>query len=64
MTADQREIFRLLLVKLLEAAASDGWTDAELIEVILDLEQYIDDLIEEEIFTLLNTLENYTYGAN
>jgi hypothetical protein len=64
MTDNQREIFRLLLVRLLETAAADEWTDIDLVEVILDLERYIDDLIEEEIFTLLNTLENPSYGAN
>jgi hypothetical protein len=64
MTDDQRAIFRLLLVKLLETAAADEWSDAELIEVILDLEGYIDDLIEEEVFILLNTLENPSYGVN
>jgi hypothetical protein len=64
MTDDQREVFRLLLIKLLETAAADEWSDSDLVEVILDLERYIDDLIEEEIFTLLNTLENPSYGAN
>lgn len=64
MTHDQREVFRLLLVRLLETAAADEWTDKELVEVIMDLEKYIDDMIEEEIFTLLNTLENPSYGAN
>jgi hypothetical protein len=64
MTNDQRELFRLLLVRLLETAAEGRWTDEQLVEVILDLERYIDDLIEQEIFTLLNTLENPSYGAN
>jgi|HubBroStandDraft_2_1064218.scaffolds.fasta_scaffold3975513_2 hypothetical protein len=64
MTNDQRELFRLLLVRLLETAASDHWTDEQLVEVILDLESYIDELIEQEIFTLLNTLQNHNYGVN
>jgi hypothetical protein len=62
MTGDQREVFRLLLIRLLETAAADGWTDEELLEVIMDLELYVDDLIEEEVFTLINTLENH--GVN
>lgn len=64
MTNDQRELFRLLLVRLLETAAADHWTDEQLVEVILDLESYIDELIEQEIFTLLNTFENPSHGAN
>ena len=64
MTRDQREVFRLLLVELLQKAAEDQWPDDELVEVILDMEQYIDALIEEEVFTLLNTLENPRYDVN
>jgi hypothetical protein len=61
MTNDQMELFRLLLVRLLETAADDHWTDEQLIEVIMALERHIDDLIEQEIFTLLNTLESENY---
>jgi hypothetical protein len=64
MTNDQRELFRLFLLRLLETAAADHWTDEQLVEVILNLESYVDELIEQEVFTLLNTLENTSYGVN
>jgi hypothetical protein len=64
MTSEQKEIFRLLLTRLMELAAAEEWSDEELIECVLELEDYIDGLIEAEIFALLNTLDTKNYGLN